>query len=99
MKGPDPGYAVELRRVTKRFGETLALDEISLQIRDGEFFSLLGPSGCGKTTSLRLMAGFEIPSEGEVLIGGVVQGQSFGQLHHPALRGRVGQAPLHSHQA
>src|SRR3990172_1643426 len=75
MKGPDQGYAVELRRVTKRFGETLALDEISLQIRDGEFFSLLGPSGCGKTTSLRLMAGFEIPSEGEVLIGGVVQGR------------------------
>jgi len=75
MNRPDPGYAVELRHVTKRFGETLALDDITLQIRDGEFFSLLGPSGCGKTTSLRLMAGFEYPSEGEVLIGGEVQGR------------------------
>ena len=75
MKSPDPGYAIELRHVTKRFGETLALDDITLQIRDGEFFSLLGPSGCGKTTSLRLMAGFELPTEGEVLIGGEVQGK------------------------
>jgi len=65
---------VELRDVSKRFGETLALDRVSLEIRDGEFFSLLGPSGCGKTTSLRLVAGFEIPSAGEVFIAGVPQG-------------------------
>ena len=65
--------AVELLRVTKKFGDTVALDDVSLQIGDGEFFSLLGPSGCGKTTSLRLIAGFELPSEGEVRIGGEVQ--------------------------
>lgn len=63
-------FAVELVRVTKRFGETVAVDDATLQIRDGEFFSLLGPSGCGKTTSLRLIAGFETPSAGEVWIGG-----------------------------
>jgi spermidine/putrescine transport system ATP-binding protein len=65
-----PGYIVELRQVSKRFGETLALDAVTLQIRDGEFFSLLGPSGCGKTTSLRIIAGFEDPDSGELWIGG-----------------------------
>ena len=65
---------VELRDVSKRFGETVALDHVNLRIGDGEFFSMLGPSGCGKTTSLRLMAGFELPSEGEVLISGEPQG-------------------------
>jgi len=63
-------FAVELVRVKKQFGETVALDDATLQIRDGEFFSLLGPSGCGKTTSLRLIAGFEMPSAGEVRIAG-----------------------------
>jgi spermidine/putrescine transport system ATP-binding protein len=67
-------YAVELRSVSKRFGEVTAVRDVTLQILDGEFFSLLGPSGCGKTTSLRLIGGFEIPTEGEVIIGGVVQG-------------------------
>jgi len=74
MSGPE-GFAVELRGVTKRFGETVALDQVTLQIHDGEFFSMLGPSGCGKTTSLRLMAGFEMPTEGEVWIGGDIQGR------------------------
>jgi spermidine/putrescine transport system ATP-binding protein len=68
------GIAVELRQVTKVFGEVTALRAASLQIREGEFFSLLGPSGCGKTTSLRLIAGFELPTEGEVLIGGQLMG-------------------------
>lgn len=63
-------YSVELQRVTKRFGDFVAVDNVSLQIADGEFFSLLGPSGCGKTTSLRMIAGFEQPSVGEVLIMG-----------------------------
>ena len=62
--------AVELRHVTKRFGEVVAVDGISLQIANGDFFALLGPSGCGKTTTLRMIAGFETPSEGEVYIQG-----------------------------
>jgi spermidine/putrescine transport system ATP-binding protein len=67
-------YAVELRDVTKRFNVVTAVDHVSLQIADGEFFSLLGPSGCGKTTTLRLIAGFEMPTSGEVYIGGEMQG-------------------------
>jgi spermidine/putrescine transport system ATP-binding protein len=63
-------YDVELRAVTKRFGALTAVDALSLSIRHGEFISLLGPSGCGKTTTLRLIAGFEQPDEGEILIGG-----------------------------
>ncbi len=66
--------AVELRDVIKRFGSVTAVDHVTLQIRDGEFFSLLGPSGCGKTTTLRLIAGFEMPTSGEVYIGGEPQG-------------------------
>src|SRR3972149_6381705 len=65
---------VELRDVSKKFGETVALDHVTLRIRDGEFFSMLGPSGCGKTTSLRLMAGFELPTDGQVVIAGEPQG-------------------------
>jgi spermidine/putrescine transport system ATP-binding protein len=61
---------LELRRVSKRFGAHQALDEISLQIPRGAFFSLLGPSGCGKTTTLRLVAGFEDPDAGEILLNG-----------------------------
>jgi len=61
---------VELRNVTKRFGEVVAVDNISLDIQQGEFFSLLGPSGCGKTTTLRMVAGFIHPTEGDVYIKG-----------------------------
>jgi ABC-type Fe3+/spermidine/putrescine transport system ATPase subunit len=61
---------VELVGVTKRFGGVAAVDGIDLDVRPGEFLSLLGPSGCGKTTTLRLIAGFERPDEGEVRIGG-----------------------------
>lgn len=63
-------FAVELRKVSKHFGEVEAVHQVSLQIRDGEFFSLLGPSGCGKTTTLRMIAGFERPTEGEIYIKG-----------------------------
>ena len=63
-----PDIDVELRNVTKRFGDFTAVDNISLEIRDGEFFSLLGPSGCGKTTCLRMIAGFELPTAGEIKI-------------------------------
>jgi len=68
-------YAIELRNVSKHFGPVVAVDHVTLSIRDGEFFSLLGPSGCGKTTTLRLIAGFELPTEGEVHIGGELQGE------------------------
>lgn len=67
-------FAVELENVSKQFGSVTAVDRISLQIREGEFFSLLGPSGCGKTTTLRMIAGFELPSSGEIYIGGDPQG-------------------------
>ena len=62
---------VEFRRITKSFGAHRAVDGVSLEIRRGEFFSLLGPSGCGKTTTLRLLAGLETPDSGEILLGGV----------------------------
>ncbi|MCS7059391.1 MAG: ABC transporter ATP-binding protein [Meiothermus sp.] len=62
--------AVRLEGVTKRFGDVRAVDNVSLEVRDGEFFSLLGPSGCGKTTLLRMIAGFDTPDEGRILIGG-----------------------------
>ena len=61
---------IEIRNVTKRFGNLAAVDNISLTINAGEFFVLLGPSGCGKTTLLRMIAGFELPSEGQILIDG-----------------------------
>ena len=64
------GNAIELRDVVKRFAEVIAVDHVSLAIRDGEFFALLGPSGCGKTTTLRLIAGFEYPSSGTISIHG-----------------------------
>lgn len=60
----------ELRNVSKLFGELRAVDEIDLSIAAGEFLSFLGPSGCGKTTALRMLAGFETPSTGSVLIDG-----------------------------
>ncbi len=73
-------FAVELVQVSKHFGEVVAVRDVSLQIRDGEFFSLLGPSGCGKTTTLRMIAGFETPTEGTIYI----QGQDVG--HTPPFR-------------
>ena len=74
---PSDTPVVQLVRVSKSFGDVKAVDDVSLEIRRGEFFSLLGPSGCGKTTTLRLLAGFEEPDEGgEVrLLGQVVNGK------------------------
>ena len=69
--GSDSVYDIEFRTVTKRFGDLTAVNAVSFQVRKGEFLSLLGPSGCGKTTSLRMIAGFEQPDVGEILIGGV----------------------------
>jgi spermidine/putrescine ABC transporter ATP-binding subunit len=61
---------ISFRNVSKRWGSAVAVDNVSLDIEPGEFFALLGPSGCGKTTLLRMLAGLEVPSEGEVLIDG-----------------------------
>ncbi|WP_119389717.1 ABC transporter ATP-binding protein [Taklimakanibacter lacteus] len=61
---------IEIREVFKHFGPVAAVDGVSIGIRRGEFFSLLGPSGCGKTTLLRMLAGFEHPTSGEILIDG-----------------------------
>jgi spermidine/putrescine transport system ATP-binding protein len=62
--------SVELQSVTKRFDDLVAVDDLSLELGGGEFFTLLGPSGCGKTTTLRMVAGFEQPSEGTIRIEG-----------------------------
>ena len=81
-------FAVELRDVVKQFttpegGQLKAVDHVTMQIKNGEFFSMLGSSGCGKTTSLRMIAGFEWPTEGEVYI----EGQAMG--HTPPFQRRV----------
>ncbi len=60
--------AVRFEGVSKRFGATTAVDDLNLTVRQGEFFSLLGPSGCGKTTTLRMVAGFEQPTEGSIFL-------------------------------
>ena len=65
----DPAM-IEISGVTKRFGGFTAVDNVSLEVRAGEFLTLLGPSGCGKTTLLRMIAGFETPEEGAILLGG-----------------------------
>ncbi len=65
------GGNVKLESLTKRFDDVTAVDEISIEIQAGEFFSLLGPSGCGKTTTLRMVAGFEPPTGGQILLDGV----------------------------
>ncbi|MFK7846361.1 MAG: ABC transporter ATP-binding protein [Rhodothermales bacterium] len=62
---------VVLDRITKRFGDLVAVNDISFDIKPGEFFSLLGPSGCGKTTLLRMIAGFEQPDSGNIHISGI----------------------------
>ncbi len=61
---------VRLDRVSKRFADTTAVDDLTLEVERGEFFSLLGPSGCGKTTTLRMIGGFEEPTEGTIELGG-----------------------------
>jgi spermidine/putrescine transport system ATP-binding protein len=66
----EPRAAIGLDRVSKRFGAVGAVDDVTLEIAEGEFFSLLGPSGCGKTTTLRMVAGFERPDEGRILLQG-----------------------------
>jgi multiple sugar transport system ATP-binding protein len=62
--------SIELKGLTKRFGELIAVNELNLEIRDKEFVALLGPSGCGKTTTMNMIAGIEFPTEGQILFGG-----------------------------
>src|SRR3954447_7159442 len=69
-EGSPSGGAIRLEGVVKRFGDVTAVDGIDLDIASGEFFSLLGASGCGKTTTLRMIAGFERPDEGRILLDG-----------------------------
>ena len=61
---------IELKKLTKRFGTLTAVDAIDLTVGDGEVLCLLGPSGCGKTTTLRMVAGLEMATEGDVILGG-----------------------------
>ena len=65
-----PETDVRLERVTKKFHEVVAVDDLSLDVHRGEFFSMLGPSGCGKTTTLRMIAGLEQTTSGEVIVAG-----------------------------
>ena len=65
-----PEADIHLEEVTKRFGDTVAVDQLTLSIERGRFYAMLGPSGCGKTTTLRMIGGFEDPSEGRVFLGG-----------------------------
>src|ERR1700712_1111408 len=62
---------LRIENVSKAFGGVIAVDDLSLDIAAGEFFALLGPSGCGKTTLLRMLAGFETPDKGRILLDGV----------------------------
>ncbi|MGP3785333.1 ATP-binding cassette domain-containing protein [Paenibacillus sp. 1A_MP2] len=64
--------SIQIKQVSKSFGSFQALHSIDLTIKDGEFVAILGPSGCGKTTLLRILAGFEQPSSGEVLMDDLV---------------------------
>jgi spermidine/putrescine transport system ATP-binding protein len=70
MTTTTPGPSAQLVGVTKRFGDATAVDRLNLEIQQGEFLSILGPSGCGKTTTLRMLAGFAIPDEGEIFLDG-----------------------------
>jgi len=66
----DQPVILQIKQVVKSFGNVHAVNGVNLNIHEGEFFALLGPSGCGKTTLLRMLAGFEFPSEGSIKIDG-----------------------------
>ncbi len=66
----DKNIIIELKNVSKHYGQTYAVEDFNLQVKKGEFVTFLGPSGCGKTTTLRMIAGFEMPTEGQILLNG-----------------------------
>jgi len=74
---------VELKNVTKRFGKVTAVNDLNIDIEQGECFSMLGPSGCGKTTTLRMVAGFEDLDEGEISVGGRLLSSSLKKYYLP----------------
>jgi len=74
---------VILDNLTKKFGEVTAVNNLCLKIEEGECFSFLGPSGCGKTTTLRMIAGFEDPTEGEIKVGGKLMSSTYKKIFLP----------------
>ena len=70
MGNEERAEGIVIDAVTKMFGDFCAVDDVSFTIREGEFFTMLGPSGCGKTTTLRMIAGFEEPTNGRILLQG-----------------------------
>jgi multiple sugar transport system ATP-binding protein len=86
----DVGTAIEIKHLTKRFGQVVAVDDQSLSVIEGEFLALLGPSGCGKTTLLRCLAGLEEPEEGEIIIGGQTVFSAEKGINVPAGKRKIG---------
>ncbi|TIX44620.1 MAG: ABC transporter ATP-binding protein, partial [Mesorhizobium sp.] len=102
----DKRPVLELRGISKSFGALTVVKDVSLDVQAGEFVSLLGPSGCGKTTTLRMIAGFIAPDEGQIILGGKditempsyrrdvgLLFQSYALFPHMTVRGNVGFGP------
>ena len=81
---------IKLTHVTKRWGKFYAVDDLSLDMEDNSFITLLGPSGCGKTTTLRMIAGLETPTSGQIKIGDRVVFDSEAGINVPANKRKVG---------
>ena len=65
------GHSINLKNISRRYGDFLAVDNVDIDVQPGEFIAFMGPSGCGKTTTLRLIAGLDQPTSGQILINGV----------------------------